>query len=222
MSSQPQPNHTRDLLSLLARVETLIDTVSCGEYGEKERQILVQLIADATRRTAIAEIHIGKYARVSAAVVRSTKGGGRPKLHNFLGIAYGLRETIADELVKIGVVSGTYKIDRNTRIRFLKLTSVGSIQTFATQLQDFELQLKQVNDPDAYLTQEVKATLVELLEAILAQLKGPFIELGTLRVLGISLKAFSKAVATKVAGHATEASANAIIVTISQLFGFSS
>ncbi len=209
----------RELIALLFRVEKLIGTTSYGAYDSAELNELGSLITTYRTEVGISEKRISETGKVSVAVIRNAASGGNPKFQNFIAILSGLHETIAIELINIGVLSGSYSINRTSRIRIRQFTDAGTIQKLLVELENFQKLLSQTNDPDALVSTKSKEIIIELLESMLNQLKGAVIETSTISAFGGGLRQFGKSVAENVKGHYVEKSAAAIIKLLEQLFG---
>jgi hypothetical protein len=218
--AKPHPAiSSQELIRLLFEVEELISIVARGEYGPKDLAKLVDLIKVSLAKASITERRLSELSAVTVAVIRNTSGGGRPKLHNFMGLSHGLRGAFVEELCKRGSVVQSNGIEEALMLKILQFTNQGALDKLIVQLDEFLSDLRGRNDPDTYVSVETKETLIELLENVLAQLKSPLVEARTLSILKSRLKKFSKSVGEKLEGRASDHASNLIVKILTDVFG---
>ena len=215
------PAEYKTLIGLLSRSERLLDDVLVGGYDSDELLELRSITEEAKKLLHVPEERLAEEASVSLAVIRNVIGGGRPRLQNFLAIATGLRECIVLDMIYRGLVSKSYLVDGDAKIRFAQFTATGALQSLVFELEEFQRVLVQSNDPDVYVSQDVREALVEALEAILLELRGKAVRTKSIAAISKALKRFSGSVASKTSDHAAETAASSIVSTILRVFGIS-
>ena len=209
----------KELIALLLRAEKLLSTLARGEYKSQELAELATLIMLSNTKAAVTQKRLSELSNVSLAVIKSTLDGGRPKLQNFMGLTFGLREAYAEELYKKGMMIPTSGPDGALFIRLHQYTDRGSLEKLVVQLEQFLTDIRGRNNPETYVSIETKESLIALLENLVSQLKSPLVEVKAISTVKTKLGQFAKAVGAKLEGHASDRATNLIIKIITDLFG---
>ena len=183
----------RALVRILSRIDRLFFSVNLGAYDDDDLGELRSLIDILTKNYSINIAEIAESSRKSTAVIRNIIGGGRPKLYSFLSVVSGMRYSVAFRLVDLGLLKSISLTECRGAIwvDYRKFSDIGSLLIAVDILERFRSEVQGSNFVMGGYDNASVSEIIELLEAIVAQLKSGIAERGLIVTLNRRLREFA-------------------------------
>ncbi len=183
-----------DIRRVLLDLYDIRMSVAAGGYGPEEHNVLAASLSFAKAFFNLRTAEISERIGVSYRILSNLADGGTPKLENFLRCTNNLillfEEWIADHPEIAPVVSGVpadWRVLRNTAAQKIQVISEQIVELLDVVRHSNALAMS-----DTVLPPELKAQLIALLEATLAQLRSPLVEKSFITKIGNWLLGLSK------------------------------
>jgi hypothetical protein len=145
-------------------------------------------------------------------------GGGHPKLHNFYALLNAAKIVIRKELINRGVLNyNSWSESEDDWVKIRIYTEKGVVLNAAFTLEYFIEKFRERNDLEEFIGDKQREDLIEILEAIVVQLKGPVIKIGLIRRMANQLALMGKNFGEKLADKSISEAAGKAVEALDKL-----